>query len=513
MTLDQIKQFIATNPNHPLAIKFKGGQGVEHGGLLGNTLPQPDEFIRKIGERPKPPQVPTQVPTQVPPQVRTNPFKYGSAGGMGTLGGGTPLPMNLGQGTGDPRMYPQLPQTQAQTQVPPQVPQNPERGFDDPRVMSMIGKAPNFGDNTSGRSMAFEPFSGTPLPINPTPIQPQRPMVQPSNAQPRNITTDPNVVERNFMGMPQGGKDGRFGMTGYFDRLFNNPARMAMLQGGLSAMDPSSYYDKEGFSSPWTGLRSGLGGAQAGYKSVIDRRKEEAATALAKAKTAAEGQGGAYSTVDIGPNMRQMQKDGKLVGKAWKKPKKYALGSTESEIFAIDLFNPNDNIKIKEKLKNLTPLQQKEANHETQMAELKLDEIDEFEKLITRSYLSGSEIPGTAMDVWNTITENFFDTTTFEDRAAIKSAIQRLTPMLTSEYVREAKISDQERAMVKKALGYSGLSSARDKIRAIPAIKKLLRLKAGRLREPDATGEITDKKAAFKKANPEMFDEQGNPKF
>ena len=90
--------------------------------------------------------------------------------------------------------------------------------------------------------------------------------------------------------MPQGGDQGRFGMSGFFNRLFNDPSRMAMLSGGLTALDPSSYYDKEGFGSPWTGLRSGLGGAQAGYKSVIDRRKAEADTALAKAKTAAEGE-------------------------------------------------------------------------------------------------------------------------------------------------------------------------------------------------------------------------------
>jgi hypothetical protein len=82
---------------------------------------------------------------------------------------------------------------------------------------------------------------------------------------------------------------GSMGLGGAFGRLFNNPNRMAMLSGGLTAMDPGSYYDKEGFSSPWTGLRSGLGGAQAGYKSVIDRRKAEADTALAKAKTRSEG--------------------------------------------------------------------------------------------------------------------------------------------------------------------------------------------------------------------------------
>jgi len=88
----------------------------------------------------------------------------------------------------------------------------------------------------------------------------------------------------NIFGMPQGGDQGRFGMSGFFGRLFNDPNRMAMLSSGLTALDPNSYYDKEGFSSPWTGLRAGLGAGVKGYKSVTDRRKAEAETAKLKAE-------------------------------------------------------------------------------------------------------------------------------------------------------------------------------------------------------------------------------------
>jgi hypothetical protein len=84
------------------------------------------------------------------------------------------------------------------------------------------------------------------------------------------------------------------GLGGAFGRIFNDPRRMAMLAGGLTAMDPNSYYDKEGFSSPWSGLKAGLGGAQAGYKSVIDRRKAEAETA----SLAAIGNNGKYQTFE-----------------------------------------------------------------------------------------------------------------------------------------------------------------------------------------------------------------------
>ena len=115
------------------------------------------------------------------------------------------------------------------TLIPPGVPRQPPqaRGLGNPNVMSMVGQG-----GSQNPSNMFNPINRTPLPINPRPTQQTRPMVPPANAQPRNITTDPNVVERNFLGMPQGGDQGRFGMSGFFNRLFNDPARMAMLSGG-----------------------------------------------------------------------------------------------------------------------------------------------------------------------------------------------------------------------------------------------------------------------------------------
>jgi hypothetical protein len=84
-------------------------------------------------------------------------------------------------------------------------------------------------------------------------------------------------------------KNGRFGISGYFDKLFNDPSRMAMLQGGLTMLDPRSYEDREGFSSPWTGLRAGMGAAGKGYQGVkkqqMEERKSESEIALAGAKT------------------------------------------------------------------------------------------------------------------------------------------------------------------------------------------------------------------------------------
>ena len=54
-------------------------------------------------------------------------------------------------------------------------------------------------------------------------------------------------------------------------------------------MDPSSYYDAQGFGSPWTGLRAGMGAAGKGYQDIkkqqMEERKSEADIALAGAKT------------------------------------------------------------------------------------------------------------------------------------------------------------------------------------------------------------------------------------
>ena len=76
--------------------------------------------------------------------------------------------------------------------------------------------------------------------------------------------------------------------------LFDDPSRMAMLRGGLSMMDPNTYYDPQGFGSVFTGLNKGLGAAEQGHAGVLARRKSVADTFKAKAEAdyAASGKGG-----------------------------------------------------------------------------------------------------------------------------------------------------------------------------------------------------------------------------
>jgi hypothetical protein len=187
-----------------------------------------------------------------------------------------------------------------------------------------------------------------------TPMQNIQPRpVPPQSAQIEGLLKHPSrwdmIKEKMFAGEDQqglfgkaGANRGSMGLGGYFNDLFNDPARMAMLSGGLTAMDQNSYYDKEGFQSPWTGLRSGLGGAQAGYKSVIDRRKAEADTALAKAKTTAEGQSSQkfksaqigdatfmYSDADIQRRRNELMAGGKM---GWREATNQAIKETGTRI-------------------------------------------------------------------------------------------------------------------------------------------------------------------------------------
>lgn len=89
----------------------------------------------------------------------------------------------------------------------------------------------------------------------------------------QNGTQKPVEQQGIFSRLGSGLKSAGRGMGQYTEKLFNDPNRMAMLQGGLSMMNPNSYYDKEGFGSVFQGLEAGLGNAQKGMEGVIARKK------------------------------------------------------------------------------------------------------------------------------------------------------------------------------------------------------------------------------------------------
>lgn len=155
----------------------------------------------------------------------------------------------------------------------------------------------------SGRGSTQRPTGGIPFDASQYRMQPQ-PQQMPLSTMPRDIGQKGGGIDnavmahrqqqqqmqqaqqQEMMKQQQMDKNGRFGMSGFFDKLFNDPSRMAMLQGGLTMMDPSSYYDREGFSSPWTGMRSGMGAAGRGYQGVKKQQMDERESA---SRIASEG--------------------------------------------------------------------------------------------------------------------------------------------------------------------------------------------------------------------------------
>ena len=132
---------------------------------------------------------------------------------------------------------------------------------------------------------AGQPIYDHSMTLNKTapPIQPRvnpnvsipTPMV---NTQPRvNVPNDPRTPPRvvregreewQFDPSWQGIKNASRGLLGEAKSLFTDPNRMAMIRGGLALMDPSTYYDRQGFYSPMGGLNRAIGQASDTYQSL-----------------------------------------------------------------------------------------------------------------------------------------------------------------------------------------------------------------------------------------------------
>jgi hypothetical protein len=254
--------------------------------------------------------------------------------------------------------------------------------------------------------------------------------------------------------------------------LFDDPQRMALLQGGLSMMDPNSYYDKQGFGSIFTGLNRGLGAAQEGHKGVMDRR--QAAATLTQT-----GKKGTYQTFDEPSKGGGIKKVTYFVTPLGERTK-----VQESPVMRMATGVDPRTGKLVGGVANLTdssykPMFGKKAGEgNPERAQLLLDEMDKFETLLRQNPVSGSEIPGTAMDAANVVGESFWQRTPFKERAAIVTFINQSTPLLTEEFIDE-RVSNVEREIVKRALGYSGASTFEDKLRAMPTVRKLLQMQVG----------------------------------
>ena len=164
------------------------------------------------------------------------------------------------------------------------------------------------------------------------------------------------------------------GMSGYAEKLFNDPNRMAMLQGGLSMMNPNSYYDQQGFGSVFQGLETGLGQAQKGMKGVLDRRKAISDQALVDAKAGAEGTNAQkfksaqigdstymYSDADIIRRRNELMAGGKL---GWQKATNQAILEVGTKID-----------------KGISPNKKSDIQFEYEQGDVRVNDIDQAIKL------------------------------------------------------------------------------------------------------------------------------------
>lgn len=177
-----------------------------------------------------------------------------------------------------------------------------------------------------------------------------------------------------FDSIGSGLKSAGRGMGQYAEKLFNDPNRMAMLQGGLSMMNPNSYYDQQGFGSVFQGLETGLGQAQKGMKGVLDRRKAISDQALVDAKAGAEGTNAQkfksaqigdstymYSDADIIRRRNELMAGGKL---GWQKATNQAILEVGTKID-----------------KGISPNKKSDIQFEYEQGDVRVNDIDQAIKL------------------------------------------------------------------------------------------------------------------------------------
>lgn len=223
-------------------------------------------------------------------------------------------------------------------------PANPEDGLvDNIRQSRAKSTAPHQG---GGQYVVTRTPEGVELN---TPSNPPVPPSNLPNPKTPDFNTFPPKIQRGqpgFMDYLEGAGRGLQsmgkGMSGYADKLFNDPSRMAMLQGGLSMMNPNSYYDKQGFGNVFQGLQAGLGQAQAGAKGVYDRRNLIADRKLKEAKAAGArlGANPATSIQEYRKAVAQGYKGDftdykKFVGEAGRNITKLTMGGSAADKFNI----------------------------------------------------------------------------------------------------------------------------------------------------------------------------------
>jgi len=133
--------------------------------------------------------------------------------------------------------------------------------------------------------------------------------------------------------------------------LFNDPTRMALLQGGLTAMNPNSYYDQQGFYSTAGGLNRALRTAGNTYRDVQDSPAFKRATELMKIREwnkSGRGQGEFQRLLNERNRLRQLD------------PKHPDIPTIENRMtYLSTLQQPND-VRSYEYMRGLSPREQQD---------------------------------------------------------------------------------------------------------------------------------------------------------
>ena len=329
----------------------------------------------------------------------------------------------------------------------------------------------------------------------------------------------PSIFSQFGSGLKSAGKS----MSGYAEKLFNDPSRMAMLQGGLSMMNPNSYYDKQGFGSVFQGLQAGLGQAQAGHKGVLDRRALVQETASKKAAADKAMRGGAYTNVKMPNGKTGLQKDGRLLGvfSTTFKPESspaliklmdmrdaaYAAGNQtrgdeiQQQIFKLgfipDVFSstntgvyqhhvqrPGSGSKyitsdiLSKGHKPPTQAQVAQAGSNVSAAGRGIANVGAlYGKLSDSGAMVGGELfGGNIVSNWNTFVDNIgWDNLSNDNRSEIDSLQNALKRDLPKEFLQDDKSkSNFDKKLVLDSFGYDKVSSRKTKMKAMPDVLGLL---------------------------------------
>ena len=296
------------------------------------------------------------LPSGIPPQVRQKIQGYSVPGSPMTTppqqyipqgaqpAGGFPIGTGPGSTMGNP------PQGISEANIP--------EGYNDPSLMRGSGMPPQM-------------VGGQPRTVDP--------QLRNEGILSREMANRPKAGPSSIMGgLRSAGKSA----GGYMKSLFNDPQRMAMLQGGLSMMDPNTYYDKDNFGSVFTGLNKGLGAATAGHAGVLARRKAVSDRKLVDAKAGAEGVNA--DKISIGATRNSVLAINKSMIN--RKTRQYMReGMSEDDAYALASMESSSNVTDK-------GMSQKDINtvfEEYSTANITLDKIRRAKKLVKPENLSG----------------------------------------------------------------------------------------------------------------------------